>query len=201
MTETTGTASSSGRRRQPHDVRQEQLLDAAERVLLDRGLATATIADVAESAGVAKGTVYLYFESKTELIAALRARYIERASAQLASAIPSKASSRAKLDKFVEAFFRICVEHRDFHRLLFHEAGFSEDDAFVATRELLLHIVEEGIADGTFSASDPVIATDFVLAGVHAALVSLLHGAHRNQRTLVATVKQSAGQTLGVKSS
>ncbi|MDF2743659.1 MAG: TetR/AcrR family transcriptional regulator, partial [Actinomycetia bacterium] len=70
-------------RRQPPDVRREQILDAAERVLVGRGLAATTMADVAEAAAVAKGTVYLYFESRAELLAGLRARYFERFAALL----------------------------------------------------------------------------------------------------------------------
>jgi AcrR family transcriptional regulator len=44
-------------------------------VFLERGLAHATMADVSEAAGVAKGTVYRYFDSKSALLTALRARY------------------------------------------------------------------------------------------------------------------------------
>ena len=51
-------------RRQPPDVRREQILDAAQRVLLRRGPAAATMAEVADAASLAKGTVYLYFASK-----------------------------------------------------------------------------------------------------------------------------------------
>ena len=65
----------TSRRRELPEVRREQLLDAAATVFLDRGLAEATMADVAEAAGVAKGTVYLYFDSKSALLTALRARY------------------------------------------------------------------------------------------------------------------------------
>ena len=74
MATTTGRV----RRRRPADERVGQLLDAAESVLLERGLATTTIADVAEAAGVAKGTVYLYFGSKDALLAGLRARHLGR---------------------------------------------------------------------------------------------------------------------------
>src|SRR5512132_2839109 len=70
-------------RRQPADVRREQILDAAARVLVERGLAATTMAEVAEAASVAKGTVYLYFESKAELLAGLRARYFEGFAAML----------------------------------------------------------------------------------------------------------------------
>src|SRR3954467_11397334 len=65
-------------RTQPASVRKEQLLDAAESALLARGLSATTVADVAHAAGVAKGTMYLHFESKAELLAGLRARYVDR---------------------------------------------------------------------------------------------------------------------------
>ena len=70
-------------RTQPADVRREQLLDAAEQVLVARGLRSTTVADVAAAAGVAKGTTYLYFASKDDLLAGLRARYLERFAAAL----------------------------------------------------------------------------------------------------------------------
>src|SRR5918999_5432501 len=75
-------------RRQPPDVRRDQILDAAEQVLVRRGLAAATMAEVAEAAAVAKGTVYLYFESKAELLAGLRARHFERFAALLGDPPP-----------------------------------------------------------------------------------------------------------------
>lgn len=46
---------------------QTGILDAAQRVYLDKGYHSATIADVAEAAGVAKGTIYLYYKNKESL--------------------------------------------------------------------------------------------------------------------------------------
>lgn len=47
--------------------RFERLIDAATRVFLDVGYRRAQMDDVARAAGVAKGTLYLYFESKEAL--------------------------------------------------------------------------------------------------------------------------------------
>ncbi|HEX3623180.1 MAG TPA: helix-turn-helix domain-containing protein, partial [Acidimicrobiales bacterium] len=92
------------RRREPHDVRRDQILDAAEQVFVERGFASATIADVAEHAGVAKGTVYLYFDSKTQLLAALRARHVDRFKAALDDALdgPGRTKPLTRLDRFVD---------------------------------------------------------------------------------------------------
>jgi hypothetical protein len=55
------------------EFRTAEILDAARTVFAQRGFAGATIDAIALAAGVAKGTVYLYFESKRELfLASLR---------------------------------------------------------------------------------------------------------------------------------
>jgi AcrR family transcriptional regulator len=62
-------------RRIPDD-RLEQLVDAATRVFIEQGYAKTQMADVATALGVAKGTVYLYVESK-EALFDLVARYAD----------------------------------------------------------------------------------------------------------------------------
>ncbi|MCC6152014.1 MAG: TetR/AcrR family transcriptional regulator [Planctomycetes bacterium] len=49
------------------DLRQRQLLDAALRVFARDGFDGASVASIADEAGVAKGSVYLYFDSKESL--------------------------------------------------------------------------------------------------------------------------------------
>jgi AcrR family transcriptional regulator len=56
--------------------RHDAILDAAERLLLRSPERVANVADVADEAGLAKGTVYLYFPSKEELLLALHERNV-----------------------------------------------------------------------------------------------------------------------------
>ncbi len=56
--------------------RHHSILDAAERLLLRSPDRIANMAEVAQEAGLAKGTVYLYFPSKEELLLALHERNI-----------------------------------------------------------------------------------------------------------------------------
>ena len=58
------------------EARRQAILDAAERLFTERH-DLANVADVAEAAGLAKGTVYLYFQSKEEIYLALHARHVE----------------------------------------------------------------------------------------------------------------------------
>jgi AcrR family transcriptional regulator len=61
----------------PPDERREDLLEAARQVFSTKGLPNATISDVTEAAGVAKGTFYLYFDSKETLLGALKQRFVD----------------------------------------------------------------------------------------------------------------------------
>jgi AcrR family transcriptional regulator len=57
--------------------RHHAILDAAERLLLRSPERIANVAEVADEAGLAKGTVYLYFPSKEELLLAVHERNID----------------------------------------------------------------------------------------------------------------------------
>ncbi len=57
--------------------RYHAILDAAEQLWLAHPERMASVAEVAELAGVGKGTVYLYFPSKEELLLALHSRHVE----------------------------------------------------------------------------------------------------------------------------
>jgi AcrR family transcriptional regulator len=185
-------------------VRREQILDAAERVLLERGLAAATMADVAKAAAVAKGTVYLYFESKAELLAGLRARYFERFAAMLGDppaggrAAPDVA---AWVERLVAASYDFTLAHHQLHHVLFHQAGFGEADAFARARVVMADLVEAARASGELTVADPELATDFLLHGLHGVLVRATHRPRSQRRRLVAGVTELICQALGVRGS
>jgi TetR/AcrR family transcriptional repressor of nem operon len=182
-------------------VRREQLLDAAERVLVERGLAATTVADVAEAAAVAKGTVYLYFESKAELLAGLRARYFERFAARLGDP-PDPAgaagATASRVERLVAASYDFALANHALHHVLFHEAGFGEADAFARARVVMAELVEAGRSSGEVEVADPELATEFLLQGLHGMLVAATHRHRWQRRRLVAGVTELICQALGV---
>jgi len=56
--------------------RREQILNAALEIFSQKGYAAATIPEIAGAAGVAAGTIYLYFPSKRELFVAVIKNFI-----------------------------------------------------------------------------------------------------------------------------
>jgi len=60
------------------EIRRQAILDAAEKVYVAQGSRDISMADVAVAAGLAKGTMYLYFPSKEELLLALHESHSDR---------------------------------------------------------------------------------------------------------------------------
>src|SRR5579871_2306791 len=89
---TTATRRHTKRRRLPGE-RPQQILDAAFAVFGEHGLAGARLEDIARHAGIAKGTIYLYFPNKEELFREMIRQtiivQIERAEARYDGAPPS----------------------------------------------------------------------------------------------------------------
>lgn len=80
--------STSGQQRDS-ETRQSQILNAAAQAFANKGYQRATIKEIARQAGIAPGTIYLYFEGKRDLLLSIADRVIGQAwsetQAQLAS--------------------------------------------------------------------------------------------------------------------
>jgi TetR/AcrR family fatty acid metabolism transcriptional regulator len=59
------------------DARRGQILDAATHVFADKGFHAATVRDIARAAGLADGTIYIYFQNKADLLLGILARLNE----------------------------------------------------------------------------------------------------------------------------
>jgi AcrR family transcriptional regulator len=189
------------RRREPPEVRREQILDAAAQVFLDRGLGEATMADVAEAARVGKGTVYLYFDSKAALLTALRARYTSQWLAQSGrlDSPPGRGGHARQLRSFLGEMYDFSAANQRLHHLLFHAAEVSEDEPLEQARAALVRFVTRGAEAGEFDVDDPLETASFLLDGLHGLLLRSLH-ANRSRRHFVAGAWSLCTRLLGVAS-
>jgi AcrR family transcriptional regulator len=94
--------------RLPPAERREQLLDAALKVIDERGYGGVSMEAIAREAGVTKPVVYDLFGNRGELLMALLEREEERALAQLAEAMPGEPA--ADPDELVIAGFRSLLD-------------------------------------------------------------------------------------------
>jgi TetR/AcrR family fatty acid metabolism transcriptional regulator len=89
-------------RRVPSPARREAILAAAVDVFAERGFFAAQVADVASRAGVATGTVYLYFKGKDDLLASIFDRTVRDALERGRDLLSSVADPAARLRRFAE---------------------------------------------------------------------------------------------------
>lgn len=82
---TTATAKTDGRVARRQGTR-ESIMEAATELFAARGVTSTSIDDIAEAAGIAKGSIYYNFESKAGLVEAILARSSELLGAALAEA-------------------------------------------------------------------------------------------------------------------
>lgn len=107
------------RKRRRREARRGALLDAAQRLLAERGLEGFTMAAVAEAADVSKPSLYYYFDSKERLIEAIAERLFEREVAVLERAIDSAASGLDALEALVRERVRLYAADVDAFRILY----------------------------------------------------------------------------------
>jgi AcrR family transcriptional regulator len=146
------------------EFREAEILQAARQVFARRGFADASMEDIAQVAGLAKGTLYLYYESKRELYrAAIRAGLVELSDA-LERAIDGAATLAAKLEAYVTTKVAYFDEHRDFFRIYLAEFGQAACGAVDPYfRDLSLRqsrLLESAIREGTKGGGRAVAAQE-----------------------------------------
>lgn len=93
----------------PASDKKDRILDAARRLLVERGFQDILLDDVAREAGVAKGTLFLYYDSKDALVAAVFAGLVD----QLAAELDAVAASGREGPPLLEETARVILLHFD----------------------------------------------------------------------------------------
>jgi AcrR family transcriptional regulator len=106
------------------EFRQTEILDAAYRVFAERGFEQATMAEIAAVAGVAKGTLYLYYPSKQDIYEAALRHSVVDVDARTKAALGSGRTAADKIRAFIETKLRYFEEHGDFFRIAEREFGY-----------------------------------------------------------------------------
>lgn len=81
------------------------ILDAAFALFMKRGYAKVKVIDIAESAGIGKGTVYEYFKSKDEILMELVIKYVKKEFVEIGKKADTLATFKDKLTAFIEFEF------------------------------------------------------------------------------------------------
>ncbi len=141
----------------------QAILAAARAEFAEKGFAAARLDDIARAAGVAKGTIYLYFANKADLFQAVVRGYVVREIEQAETLVSIYDGSTEELLRLIAQVFREKVletDLREIIRLLISEGRTFPDITAFYYREvisrgmaMLKGILREGVARGEFRKS------------------------------------------------
>jgi AcrR family transcriptional regulator len=193
------------RTRRPPLERQQDLLDAATHLVAEKGLAATTVLDITQTAGVAKGTFYLYFASKEDLLATLKQRFFEGLVTEFGSllAAPDPEDWWRLADEGVERAIHYMLERRAMIEILAREDPAPSPsspvvEAYRTAFNPIRALIEAGINAGTFRASDPAVMGALLFHAVRETVTqAVLYFEPVDERRLVAAAQELVRKALG----
>ncbi|WP_022854334.1 TetR/AcrR family transcriptional regulator [Thermodesulfatator atlanticus] len=137
--------------------KEERILKAATKVFAQKGFFNTRVSEIAKEAGVADGTIYLYFRSKYDILMAIFDREFKRIISRTKKELENLPDARAKLERFALLHLSLVEENRDLMELLQIELRqsykFLKNQQFRRFSEyvnLISKIVREGQKEGIF---------------------------------------------------
>jgi len=161
-------------RQRRKEARPQELLDAALALFVEKGYAATRADEVARRAGVAKGTLYLYYPSKDELFKAVVRGTLASLIAQGQEVVAQYRGSTSELIAgLLNAWWErvgstpaagihkiMLAEARNFPEL----AQFYADEVITPAHRLFSTAVQRGIERGEFRALPPQVAAQALMA-------------------------------------
>lgn len=189
-------------RTKPAAERREDLMNAAEKLFLEQGFEQTTVEDITIAADVAKGTFYLQFASKTEILDALRQRFVRTMSATIAAAV--EACKPGDFEGRLAGWARSCAIHYlqsgPLHHLVFVIAPPPNREGL--TRNVLIDSLEEllagGAESGAWSVDDPHLTAVFLFNALHGAVNQPGNEVQENREKLLAAIITHFFRSVGV---
>ena len=149
-------------------------MEAAVGVFAREGFHNAKVEDVAREAGVAHGTVYLYFGSKSDLLVSIFRENLTNLIEYVSSEIQRERNSEDKFRRMISLQIELIEANPELAELMlveFPQTGKFLDsevtNELAAYMDMITDILEEGVAEALFDKSmDTRIAATFIFAGI-----------------------------------
>jgi len=161
-----GTAAARPRRGEKRALQRHRILESARGVFFRDGFMAANLDEVAQGAGVAKGTLYRYFENKAELYVAVLSVNGDAFERKMRETIEPALPPAEQVRRMSRFYIEHWTAHREYFQIFWaleNEPVIGElPDAVVAQvtalweqcLELLAGVLERGVREGVFVAHD-----------------------------------------------
>lgn len=196
------------RREKERKYRKRTILESAKRLFFKQGFAATTMSQIAESAELSKGTLYLYFQNKEELYISLLVEGMEILNNNLSRAIEGITGWEEKFLALGWAYYKYSIDYSEFFQISFQfqhgeiTANISDElynkcfQAGLNSLGFLARILEEGMNAGEIERKDPMELT-VVLWGSLTGII-LLHMAKDHRKFMPVPLKTLVGNLFNL---
>jgi TetR/AcrR family fatty acid metabolism transcriptional regulator len=153
--------------------KRERILGAAERVFAKCGFYNARVAEIAKEAGVADGTIYLYFKNKDDLLISLFEDRMERVNQAMERAVSTADTPQEKFHAFTKTYMTLVKEQPNVAEVLTVElrqsAKFMKEYSnprFGDFLKILASVIDEGQKSGVFDDTIPPAVVSRAIFGM-----------------------------------
>lgn len=94
------------RKKEPKSVHREQIASAASMLFMEKGISATSMDDIAKMAGYSKATLYVYFESKEEIVSLLVLGSMKKLYGYIVSALEQQEETKARYDLICQGLVR-----------------------------------------------------------------------------------------------
>ena len=156
---------------------QKKIINSAYLLFSQNNYHEVMIEDVAKNAGIAKGTVYNYFNSKEELYFFLIEQKLSALTNSLIDKIKRENNRINALNTFVIHNYMFMMKYNNFF-LIYQKESFNKQNEFCEEinilenrlKQLLNDIISRGQEDGVFRKTDIKLTTELILGSLYAAV-------------------------------
>ena len=160
-----------------------RILTAAVKVFARQGFYHSTISQVAREAGVADGTIYLYFKNKDDILVNFFSFITKQAFERFRQAVDSAADSEEKLRRLIRSHLSAFQQDMNFaivYQVETHQSSRLAEEQIKEMskmyRDIIAEIVEQGQAEGCFRKDVYVgLVKRFVIGAVDEVISTWIH--------------------------
>lgn len=139
------------------EFKRQSIQAAVVRLMCREGLDSVTMERVAQEVGIAKGTVYLHYRDKQELLDSVKESSLEPLTARIDQILSGNAPAPKKLEAYALRYLTYFDENRDLFRILLYEREVMRThgsryrhDRYRKLLNGVTKVIDDGIAEGVF---------------------------------------------------
>jgi AcrR family transcriptional regulator len=179
-------------------------MNAAQQLFIDNGVGPTTIEQITAAADVAKGTFYLYFAAKEQLVGALAERFTQQLLATIVHGVAAcgAADWRGRLSAWAVHAVAGYLDAIRVHDIILYDAHAPTREGLVdnAIIDHLTGLLAHGASAGAWTIDDPRFTAAFLFNGLHGVVDDAVHAEPRvNRKRLSVRLERICFRAVGLR--